>query len=34
MWNFLRKPMLDDAGATAIEYALLICPISKVLISA
>ena len=31
MRDFLRKPMLDDAGATAIEYALLACVIAMAL---
>jgi pilus assembly protein Flp/PilA len=24
MWDFVRKPLLDNTGATAIEYGLLI----------
>lgn len=23
MWDFVRKPLVDDTGATAIEYGLL-----------
>ncbi len=24
MWDFVRKPLVDDTGATAVEYGLLI----------
>ncbi|MBX9662688.1 Flp family type IVb pilin [Novosphingobium sp.] len=24
MWDYVRKPLVDDTGATAIEYGLLI----------